>query len=107
MILTMGGTADLIFFTVSVAQFFIVMVLSIPQPPNTSLVIFVTLVKSQLERSRELKYIHLANILLIFVTFEVLKCDKSSDLKLLIFLNIPLILVTLEVFKFDRLKVAT
>lgn len=67
MILTTGGTTDLILFTVSVLQFFIVMVLSIPSPPNI-LLIFVTLVKSQLDRSRELKYIHLANMLLIFVT---------------------------------------
>ena len=67
MILTMGPATDLIFFTVSVLQFFIVMVLSIPSAPNI-LLIFVTLVKSQLERLRELKYIHLANMSLIFVT---------------------------------------
>ena len=68
MILTTGGATDLILFTVSVLQFFIVMVLSIPSLPNIFL-IFVTLVKSQLERSREDNIIHIANILFISVTF--------------------------------------
>ena len=72
MILTMGPATDLIFFTVSVLQFFIVMVLSAPSPLNIPL-IFVTLVKSQLERSRVCNIIQFENILLILVTFEVLK----------------------------------
>ena len=44
---------------------------------------------SKLERSRNVKWVQLQNILHIQVTFEVLKLERSRLVKLLQFINMP------------------
>ena len=88
--------ADLILSIVSVVQFFIVMVFKELQASNM-LPILVRLVKSQLDRSREVKRPHSLNNSLISVTLDVFQLDKSREVKALQKANILFIYTNLEV----------